>query len=536
MRSIWVALVLVLLPSVAKAEWLEASSPNFVVYADDSERDLQLFTQRLELYHEAMKVLTGTDPGTPSPSNRVTVFVVKSEAEVQRIHNMGRAGGGVGGFYIGRAGGAIAVVPQVQQSGGRVGQSMSILLHEYAHHFLLSSSVYSVLGWMNEGGAEFFAAAQFNGDGGISLGLPHAGRYRELSYVHDQVTAEELLDPELFRRRRRGVEHAFYARSWGLYHYLTMEPERRGQMARYARLQAEGVAPRAAAEQAFGDLSAVNRGLNAYLRRTRITAFTFTGGQLTPGAVAIRRLRPGEAEIMPVRVRSRRGVTTELAAELVEQARTIAARHPQDAAVLAALAETEFDAGNDAQAIAAADAALAIDPAQVNAYVQKGYAMFRQAETAEDTDAAFRAAVNPFVALNRLEPDHPLGLYYYYLSFLRRGRELNDNATAALARAVELAPFDIFLRLSLVRQQISSASWDDARRDLLPIANSPHGGPLAVRAREVIDLIAAGPPADAASLLARLSGEEAEEENSAGGDGNPGTNGDPAEEDDAGAQ
>ncbi|MFC4257144.1 DUF1570 domain-containing protein [Altererythrobacter xixiisoli] len=507
MRFIWFVVALLLLPSAAKAEWLEASSPNFVVYADDSERDLQLFTQRLELYHEAMKVLTGTDPGTPSPSNRVTVYVVKSEAEVQRILNMGRTGGGVGGFYIGRAGAAMAVVPTIQSSGGRVGQSMAILLHEYAHHFLLSGSVHGALGWMNEGGAEFFAGAQFNSDGGISLGLPNTGRYRELSYVSDQVTAEELLDPDLFKRRRRGIEHAFYARSWGLYHYLTMEPERRGQMARYVRLQAEGAAPRQAAEQAFGNLADVNRGLNAYLRRTRLTAFTFAPGQLTSGAVQIRQLSAGEAEIMPVRIRSRRGVTSELAAELVVRARAIAARHPQDAAVLSALAETEFDAGNDAQALAAADAALAIDSAQVNAYVQKGYALFRQAETAEDKDAAFRAAVVPFVALNRMEPDHPLGLYYYYLGFVRRGRDPSDNAMAALARAVELAPFDTALRLVLARQQISSAQWEDARYNLLPIANSPHGGALALRAREVIDAIVAGPPADATALLALLEGE-----------------------------
>ncbi len=511
MRSIWFAAMLTMVPSTASAEWLEASSTNFVVYADDSERDLRRFTQQLELYHEAMKVLTRTDPGIPSPSNRVTVFVVKNIAEVQRIHS-GRTGSGVAGFYVGRAGAAIAVVPTVQNSGATINEYLTILLHEYAHHFLLSSSAYSSLGWMNEGGAEFLASAKFTSGGGVSLGMPNAGRFRELQYTVNPVSAEELLDPDLFKSRRRGMGNGFYARSFALYHYLVMEPGRGGQMAGYSALLAQGKAPRAAAEEAFGDLTELNRNLNAYLRRSRWMTFSFAPGQLTAGAVQIRRLQPGEAEIMPVRVRSRRGVTEELAAELVAQARAIAARYPQDAAVLTALAEAEYDAGNDAQAITAADAALAIDPQQVNAYVQKGYALFRQADDAEDRDAALRAAVAPFVALNRLEPDHPIALQYFYLGFLHRGREPNENAVDALTRAVELAPFDTFLRLMLARQQITTSQWDAARSSLLPIANAAHGGGLATRARGVIDAIDAGPPSDPAQLLARFEGAEEEEE------------------------
>ena len=76
-------------PVAAQAEWLEASSPNFVVYADDSERDIGRFAQQLELYHQAMERMTGNDLPEPSPSNRVTVYVVKNEKQVQQLYGDG---------------------------------------------------------------------------------------------------------------------------------------------------------------------------------------------------------------------------------------------------------------------------------------------------------------------------------------------------------------------------------------------------------------------------------------------------------------
>jgi tetratricopeptide (TPR) repeat protein len=175
-------------------------------------------------------------------------------------------------------------------------------------------------------------------------------------------------------------------------------------------------------------------------------------------------------------------------------------------AVLTALAEAEYDAGNDAEAIAAADAALALDPAQVNAYVQKGYALFRRAAAAgeDERTAAYRAAIAPFVALNKIENDHPLPLVYFYRSFAERGAEPPDLAVHGLERAAELAPFDLGLRLNLAAQQIEAGNLDAARSNLVPVAYHPHGGGLAGPARQVIERIDAGGEPAATELLALL--------------------------------
>src|SRR5687767_6073470 len=131
-----IALAALLVAGTARAEWLEASSAHFVVYAGDSERDIRKFSEQLERFHEAMEVLTGLEVPAPSPSNRVTVFTVKSQREIERL--VGQRN--VGGFYIPRAGGSVAFVPRVEVRNGQPDISMTILLHEYAHHFLLSNS------------------------------------------------------------------------------------------------------------------------------------------------------------------------------------------------------------------------------------------------------------------------------------------------------------------------------------------------------------------------------------------------------------
>ncbi|MBU2588381.1 MAG: hypothetical protein KJ872_09735, partial [Alphaproteobacteria bacterium] len=67
---------LLVLAHPALAEWYEASSDHFVIYADDSERDIQRFAENLERYHSAMAFLTERSLETPSPSNRVVIYAV----------------------------------------------------------------------------------------------------------------------------------------------------------------------------------------------------------------------------------------------------------------------------------------------------------------------------------------------------------------------------------------------------------------------------------------------------------------------------
>lgn len=466
------------------AHWHEAQSEHFVVYADDDAEDVKKFAEMLERYHSALRFLTQRDIPAPSPSNRLTIFAVGSEGDVRDL--AGEDARYVAGFYLPRAGASRAFVPDVRISHGNPHFSFIVLLHEYAHHFLIGSSRYAMPRWLNEGAAEFFASSRFPRDGSIQIGRPAYHRAQELYHAAD-VSVAELLDHELYQRNRGKHHDAFYGRAWALYHYLTFSEERSGQLARYWRAIAEGTAARAAAEEVFGDFEVLERELDSYLRQRRISTFNLKPEIVPIGTVTVRRLSDGMDEAMPLRIRSQRGVTREQALELLPEVREVAARYPRDAGVLAVLAEAEHDAGNDAEAIAAADRAIAIDPTVKNGYIQKGLSLFRIASEADDPDTAYAAAMAPFSALNKLENDHPLPLVHYYRSFVERGETPTETARHALERAAQLAPFDRGLAVNVAVMQMGEGKIELARYNLRPVAADPHGGGLADQARTLLE-------------------------------------------------
>ena len=482
MRYLLALLAFVLCPAAANAAWHEASSEHFVVYADQSEKQIREFSERLERYHSALELAVPFKAPPPSPSNRVFVFVVDNIREVEKLY--GEGGDSIAGFYSARPGGSFAIVPRVKTSGRETDFSMIVLLHEYAHHYLISNVGFAMPRWMSEGAAQFFAAATFRNDGSLVLAQPSLHALRMLAYGRD-VPVEELLIPS----GKRLDQDGFYGKSWLLYHYLMRDTARDGQMRQYLQALLEGRGLERAARETFGDFDKLEKELGAYSRQRKMMALLVNADALRTGDIQIRAMRDGETEAMPWRIRSHRGVDEDQAKEVVAGLREVAARYPDDPAVLSALAEAEFDAGDDDAAIAAADRALARDPGQVNAYVQKGYALFRKADDADDPAQAYEEAVQPFLALNKIENDHPLPLIYYFRSQTAQGGEVPQIAKDALAQAVGLAPFDMGLRMNLAMQMLRDRDFAMARRHFLPIAYNPHGGDMAGRVQAVVERI-----------------------------------------------
>lgn len=470
----------------AWAEWHEASSDHFVIYADDKDADIRKFAENLERYHSAMAYLLGIKADRPSPSNRVTIYVVGDQSDIRKLAG---TGGRVAGFYIPRAGGSRAFVQDIRNQRGYPHFSTIVLLHEYAHHFLMTSTRFAMPRWLNEGSAEFYAAAGFDDEGGVLIGRPAQHRAGELARA-DPVHVRELLERAAYDRDRGAGRDSFYGKSWLLYHYLTFSDERAGQLAQYQRNLAGGMPSLAAGEAAFGDLDVLEGELKSYMRNRRWLSIGLGPDRLSIGDINLRKLTPGEAAIMPLQIRSQRGVNAEQATEILVEVRKVAAGYPDDPGVLTALAEAEYDAGNDQQAIAVADGAIARDPSRVNAYVQKGFAMFRQARKADDKETAFAAAMQPFEALNAIENDHPLPLIYYYRSFAERRVKPPEDARAALERASVLAPFDLQLQFNTATMLVREGKFALAREFLAPLAANPHGGRTAEMARQLRDRLA----------------------------------------------
>jgi tetratricopeptide (TPR) repeat protein len=455
----------------ARAEWHEASSDHFLVIADQNEKDVRAFSERLEKFHGALLSVLGRDDIVPSPSNRVTIYVVQNARKVQKL--AGDKSGFLQGFYQARAGGSLAFTSRVDPNGTAVDQSEQTLLHEYAHHVMHSNSEWSTPRWMSEGFAEFLSTARFDKDGGVGLGLPAQQRAAELAFARD-VPIEALLDAATYEKFKTKAYDEFYGRSWLLYHYLLLGGKRSGQLTEYEVALANGATEMEAATKVFGDLKQLEKEMNAYLRLPKLRFLPIPAAKLKLGTITIRKMRVAEAAIMPLILESKRGVTEEMAKALLPRVQAVAAKFPDDPAVMAALAEAEHDAQNFQAAIVAADKALTANPAQVNAHVQKIYALSRIASDADEPEPAWKSVRKAVTALNKLEPDHPIPLIYYYRSMQASDKGVTELAAQGLERALQLAPYDKDVRWQVVQQMINDEDYGVAYRTLMPLANDPH--------------------------------------------------------------
>lgn len=484
----------------ALADWNEASSDHFVIYADENDKDIRKYSERLESYHSAMSAVLPSRDIKPSPSNRVTIYVVRSDRMVRKLYGSGNDSRYVQGFYLPRAGGSLAIIPPIDLAGsGTPSESEHVLMHEYAHHFMFENASYLVPRWYGEGFAEYFSTAKFEKDGAVGLGLPAQHRAYDLFEAKD-VSIERLLDSKLYDATKHGYD-SFYGRAWLLFHYLFTDAGRRKQIVDYLTRLNRGEAELAAATAAFGDLKALDKALDHYMNQRAWQYIKVPPGKLKLGQITVRKLSEGEAAIMTVRIRSKRGVDKDSAPDVVQDAREVAAKYPDDPAVQAALSEAEYDAGNDDAAIAAANKALAGDPNNMTALIQKGYALTRIASKTK-TDEAWTAARRHFVAVNRIENDNPIPLIYFYLNFVEQKKEPTKSALDGLEWALELAPYDASLRWMVAKREMEEKRYADVVHTISPLAYNPHApadNPAVELLKKAREQLAAKSTADAAA-------------------------------------
>jgi tetratricopeptide (TPR) repeat protein len=360
-----------------------------------------------------------------------------------------------------------------------------VLLHEYAHHFMMHNFPGAFPAWFIEGFAEFHSTAKFDKDGGVGIGTPALHRAYGL-VLGDPIPIQRLMT---YSGQDLGAEQreALYGRGWLLTHFLTFEPERTRQLGDYIRRLNKGDAPLEAATASFGDLKKLDRELDHYLKQRKMKYLQLGPEKVTVGAVQVRRLTPGANAVMNLKIRSRRGVNAERARALVPELRRAAAPFPKDVMAQATLAEAEFDAGNYKEAEAAADRAIAADPKSIDGLIYKARAkMALAAADSSGNEAVWKEVRKAIVAANRADPDDPEPLILFYTSYREQGIEPTANATMGLVRALELAPQDGDLRMMAAYQFLIDGKPKEARSALAPIAFDPHGGKKGEAAAAII--------------------------------------------------
>jgi tetratricopeptide (TPR) repeat protein len=267
----------------------------------------------------------------------------------------------------------------------------------------------------------------------------------------------------------------FYGRGWLITHYLSFDRDRFIKFQQYLKAINSGVPGVKAAEQAFGDLKALDKELGRYLRQSSLPGLPMRFDGATVPPVTIRRLSAGEAALIDERMTSVRGVNREGGRKLFEKAAPIAARYPDDSVVQGWLAEMAYDAGDFPAALAAADRALARDPKSVQALLYRGMTKLRQVHDAKSKDtAAWAEARRAIVAANRADPDDAEPLWWFWQSFGMQGIDPTFSAIAGLHRAQELAPQDESVRFAAAMVRLKAEELPQAKRLLRPIAYRPH--------------------------------------------------------------
>jgi hypothetical protein len=503
--SIAAALVMGWMSQTAQASWIEARTDHFIVYVDGSEASARDFATKLERFDKGMRLLHKLPDLQENHANPLTVYVVTDQDAVRRLCG-GRSDkncSNVAGFYQGHADGSTAFTPRRSGEGNPLDLSaQAVLFHEYSHHFIKRNYAAAYPAWFIEGFAEFNATASFERDGSIAFGKPPL--YRAYALLRGHLLPLRTILATKVTEIKPDDRSQFYGQGWLITHYLTFEESRKGQLAAYLKGINEGKRSIDAAEAAFGDLHKLDRDLENHLEG-KISFVRLGIDQVPITAVKLRALTAGEAAVMPARMRSERGVDGTSAPLVVQQARLLAAPFPNDRGAQEALAEAEYDAGNDDLAEAAADRVLAVAPDDRVALEYKGRARLRRARKAKISDPKIWSDARGWlVKANRQEPDDAAPLLYFYESFLLQGVAPTANAVIGLERAYVLAPEDKRLTLLLARQYLRDDKLKEARAVLAPLAYDPHAAPD----NRFVQLIALIDKDDKAALAAQLKTDD----------------------------
>ena len=378
-----------------------------------------------------------------------------------------------------------------------------MFFHEYTHHLMLQTTNKPMPAWLTEGFAEFLANPMFNDDGSVGLGTPATHRAEAL-YKGRWAPLGDLLEGKADTLAYAGFWGQNYAQGWLLNHYLAFEPKRKGQIETYVKGIEAGLNPRDAARKAFGDIGQLENELQAYRERKNWPYLKINATKLQVDPVTVTQLSPGASEVMMLRIYAKTSYGALNNAAVLKRVREIAKRHPNDLLVLRTLAEVEFDAENFAEAEAAADAALKLDPRSTEAITYKGRAILARAKKANDPNLA-KVARQHFAAVNKIDPEDPEPLYLYYRTYRAVNAAAPKQALEALKYATILAPQDNLVGIQLVSEYIRQNDLKSAADALRPLAYAPHAGQNRRNdALQILNMIEAGQGAQA---LARIDKE-----------------------------
>ncbi len=386
------------IPGVAKEAkepaWIEVRSPQFIVFSDGSEKQARSTAARFEEFRALIQQVLPrlrVDSGHP-----LIILAARDEDSLRRLlpqfweqKELARPSGifvsGPEKYYVALRLDAAGEYPY------------QAVYHEYVH-MLMRLNFRELPLWLNEGLAEFFGHATLAGrDSG--LGRPSNLQLRLLRESRmlplDVLMAADHDSPHY---READKTPLFYAQCWALTHYFMIgdKGEHADQLLSFLDLVLKDTDPSTAAVSAFGDLAQLGQRLEQYIGQL---SFYFLRVPLKLGIDSGRfRLRSVDA-----------------------------------AERLALEGDFHVHMQRFAEAKAALDEALQLDPQNASAHESMGFYYLSQNDSAR--------ALPHFVAAVRLNSTSYLAHFYAARAAWDAGGEVNPEAIKThLRRTIELNP------------------------------------------------------------------------------------------------
>lgn len=454
------------LNSPAKAEWLRGESEHFIVYGDTSERAMTRYVQKLERFDQLLRLYLPARSEFIAP--KLPIYMVRSNAQMRAVWpDIPRQ---VGGFYA-------RSEERIFAMAGEGGENDSVLLHEYAHHYMYQNFNAPYPAWFVEGFAEYYSTAELTPTR-VRIGLNSPGRMNSLTGGSNSWATMEALLSSRRTGRNRIVGHAFYAQAWALTHYLMSTPERQAMLSAYLRAVGGGADPVAALD---GTINRTPDQLQSDVQRYMggpIPSFT-PQHTFVDADVAVRPLSAAERDSLWLDLRLARFVPEQLRAANLQEALALQQRHPGEPMPARVLAQAYLDMKQPAEASAVLTPIVAAHPEDALSLRMLAVSLMDEGDAEESAarKAELYAQARPHLARAYQQE---AGDYRIYLAMARNREDApgypTENDLQTLVLAAELAPQLPSVRMKAARGLMHHGQHVQAILLLRPIANDPHGG------------------------------------------------------------
>jgi len=464
------ALLVAFAAGPARAEWWKAESERFVVYGEGNPRQLVEYTQKLETFDRLLRWRMGL-PTDEAPLRKLPVYLV-SPSGLSRVSP--GIGSGVAGFYAAREENIFAVALR-----GEMGDD--VLLHEYAHHFMMQNFSYSYPAWFVEGFAEYFMTAEITDDR-IVVGKynEHRGSWlRATSWI----SMKDLLAKRAGQVRQRS--ETYYPLAWLLTHWFMADDQRSRMLNAYLLDVGAGGDSVEAMPRATGMSNGeLRRTLRRYMNRI---PYYEIRNAFPKADVTLARLPASADDFLLMNLRLT-GVPERYGDSTLTEVRRLAARHPDDPDAMVALGHAEIHLGDRDAGEAVLRRLIEAHPDHVSALQYLATSKLDRAGEEGADGRALRGEARALLARAYQLDDANYRTFLLLSEAGERGPAYpteNDIATRELA--LQLAPQLDKARLALAEIYMDAGRNADAIRTIEPLANDPHGGEEATAALALLN-------------------------------------------------